>query len=613
MKYVCRILFAVLLVVGSTISAQAAKRVALVIGNSAYENVSALANPKNDADDVTVSLEKVGFEVTKIKDAGYQEMRLALREFGAKSQGSEIALIYYAGHGIEVNKRNYLIPTDAVLKTDIDVEFETLPLETISLAVSGAKNLRLILLDACRNNPFARSMTRTISSRSIGRGLARIEPTVGTLVSYAAKEGTVAADGTGNRNSPYTRAFIEHLDEAGLEVQFMFRKIRDSVLTSTNGKQEPFTYGSLPGKRIFLNPAAEKPITKAVIQKPKPKPDITAEVAFWDSIKNGKNSGYYQAYLNRYPKGVFSELARMKMDEINIADNQAKSGVAKAQQQEIEKAAASKEATAAKQSEVRIAAIDPANIQEQTNPNLLTIPDPKNDRELVRSIQRELNRLGCNAGKVDGHWGNGSAGALRIYRKNSKARLASLDPSNDLLSRLKSKISRVCPLVCKRGFEVTDGQCVRIKRKTETLKKSEPNRRRTSAKSQNNDKKSRQQRTTSIQKTEKASTSIKNQRQCGLCRISSQQSATFHTLCGKQFINAKGRGWCSSSAKIRSKSPTTKSIDNRSKIASKAGSKWCYQCSSSPAEPAHIQCHSSYKQKRYRLGGHASATCRLLK
>ena len=138
-------------------------------------------------------------------------------------------MVFYAGHGIEVDKRNFLIPVDARLLSDADVEFETVPLDLLSRAVERAKGLRLIILDACRDNPFAVAMQRSGATRSIGRGLASVEPSGETLVAYAAKEGTVAADGEG-RNSPYTTALLAHLEEPGLEVGLMFRKVRDAVV-----------------------------------------------------------------------------------------------------------------------------------------------------------------------------------------------------------------------------------------------------------------------------------------------------------------------------------------------------------------------------------------------
>ena len=232
-------------------TAQAFQRVALVIGNSNYAYTPKLPNPQNDAADIASSLSRLGFAVTETQDLSFNEMRRALGTFSQKALGAEMAVVFYAGHGMEVNNQNYLIPTDAELKTDLSIPYETIPLDMVTEAVSGAKGLKLVILDACRNNPFVASMTRTTSTRSIGRGLARVEPSSGTLVAFAAKEGTVASDGIG-RNSPFSNALLSYLEEPGLEINFLFRKVRDKVMEQTDNRQEPFTYGSLPGQAIFL-------------------------------------------------------------------------------------------------------------------------------------------------------------------------------------------------------------------------------------------------------------------------------------------------------------------------------------------------------------------------
>ena len=173
----------------------ASERVALVIGNSDYAFAGKLPNPRNDSADIAASLKRLGFEVTVAQDASYAQLRQSLGEFSRKALGAEMAMIFYAGHGMEVNKQNYLIPTDAKLETDLAVAYEAIPLDLATEAVSGARGLKLVILDACRNNPFMASMKKTNATRSIGRGLARIEPVAGTLVAYSSKEGTVADDG----------------------------------------------------------------------------------------------------------------------------------------------------------------------------------------------------------------------------------------------------------------------------------------------------------------------------------------------------------------------------------------------------------------------------------
>lgn len=231
------------------------RRLALVIGNSDYEYVSNLSNPINDSEDLAAALTRIGFEVTSGQNMDYRQMRIALRDFAEQAVQADIVLIYFAGHGIEIENINYLIPVDAEFRSDRDVEFEALRLDTIVKAISGSSGLKMVLVDACRNNPFIASMTRTSGTRSIGRGLGRVDPT-GVLVGYAARGGTLALDGDG-RNSPYATALLEHIEQPGLELGKMFRKVRDTVYELTGGRQEPFTYGSLPGSDIFLVPKIE--------------------------------------------------------------------------------------------------------------------------------------------------------------------------------------------------------------------------------------------------------------------------------------------------------------------------------------------------------------------
>ena len=231
------------------------RRIALVIGNSAYASVPALKNPAPDARAIADTLANLGFERVTLKlDLDRQATGMALAKFADDASRADWAVVYYAGHGIEVDGQNYLIPIDATLDSDRKVLFETVPLDHVVEATAGARKFRLVILDACRNNPFLSSMTRAVSSRSIGRGLSRIEPQGGVLVAYAAKAGEIALDGDAG-NSPFVTALIEQLKQPGVEVGFLFRRVRDSVLDMTNGTQEPYTYGSLPGREeLYFKP-----------------------------------------------------------------------------------------------------------------------------------------------------------------------------------------------------------------------------------------------------------------------------------------------------------------------------------------------------------------------
>ena len=230
------------------------RRIALVIGNSAYRNVPPLTNPVRDATAIADALRRTGFQtVTLLIDLPKEKLVDALHNFAQLADSADWALVYYAGHGIEMGGGNYLIPVDAKLSTDRDVGFETVPLDQVLSAVEGAKRLKLVLLDACRDNPFASQMRRTMAtaSRSIGRGLASIEPESGTLVVYAAKHGETALDGDGN-NSPFATAFMKNIQTPGLEVRRMFDFVRDDVLDMTSRRQQPFSYGSVSGRQEFF-------------------------------------------------------------------------------------------------------------------------------------------------------------------------------------------------------------------------------------------------------------------------------------------------------------------------------------------------------------------------
>ena len=234
-------------------------REALVVGNSTYAHIGRLPNPENDAAAVSAALRRLGFEVTTIRDAGLTDLNQALRMFTRRSAGADVALVFYAGHGLEMDGVNYLVPVDARLERDVDVRYETATLEDLVASTLGA-SLRLVILDACRNNPLARSMQRTVTRRSVSGGSFGEfdEDLLGdeTLVAYAAAAGTTAADGRG-RNSPYTAALLAHL-ETPLEIGLLFRRVRAEVLEATNGLQRPHEYHSLVGEHyLSVPPTAE--------------------------------------------------------------------------------------------------------------------------------------------------------------------------------------------------------------------------------------------------------------------------------------------------------------------------------------------------------------------
>jgi hypothetical protein len=240
-------------------TADGGRRIALVIGNSAYRNVPALTNPQRDAALVADAFRRTGFETVNLQiDVARDALVGALRDFAQQAETADWAVVYYAGHGMEVGGINYLIPVDAKIAADRDIGFEAVPLNQVLNAAERARKLRLVILDACRDNPFASQMKRTmtVASRSVSRGLAAIEPEAGSLVVFAAKDGETALDGDG-MDSPFTLAFLKNLQTPGLEVRRLFDYVRDDVMDATKRKQQPFSYGSISGRQDFYFVAAK--------------------------------------------------------------------------------------------------------------------------------------------------------------------------------------------------------------------------------------------------------------------------------------------------------------------------------------------------------------------
>jgi uncharacterized caspase-like protein len=304
-------------------AAHSAERVALVIGNSAYRHLPRLVNPVNDATDVTQSLQRVGFKVTTIKDAGFETLRVALLEFGRQAADADMAVVFYAGHGIEVAGENWLLPVDGQLKTDADVNSEAMNLRTVMLAVSDAKTLGLVILDACRNNVFA-NIVKSSSTRAVDRGLAPVDPAENVLVAYAARDGTTAADGAG-RNSPFTSALLRHLETPGLELEFLFRNVRDDVWAATNGGQQPFLYGSLSKDEIYLKAAEDAPVVTATAA-----PSAPSEVAeasqvaeasdvAWSFLRNTSDADTLRRFVELFPDSSQVPAARQRVAALETA------------------------------------------------------------------------------------------------------------------------------------------------------------------------------------------------------------------------------------------------------------------------------------------------------
>jgi uncharacterized caspase-like protein len=495
--------------------AWAEKRVALVFGNSAYQNVAALPNPVNDGAMMAATLKEAGFDVVDSRhDLTAAETRRVLRDFADRARDADIAVVYYAGHGLEVDGTNYLIPVDAKLERDTDVYDEAFSLDRVLLAIEPAKRLRLVILDACRDNPFAKSMKRTVASRAIGLGLAKIEPTSpNMLIAYSAKAGSTAMDGDG-RNSPFTIALAKHLATPGLDVRRAFGFVRDDVLRSTSNRQEPFVYGSLGGDDVPLVPARAAPAASA----PAPNPQAEARRDYELALQIG-NKDALNAFLAQYPDGFYASLAKIQLariaaEELRVAATEkarlaeqerarlAAEGAQKAQQLKAEadskaaeqarlaaekakqvaqqkaaeselKRAATESATADKASENKTTPDTDTPTGKPANPSMaetaketsvaaLTAGPPAQPVEIAKSVQIELRRVGCFTGAVDGEWNAASRRSLTLFNRRAGTSLDVKQASLDTLDAIKLKQARVCPLVCEHGFEADGDRCSRI-------------------------------------------------------------------------------------------------------------------------------------------------------
>jgi uncharacterized caspase-like protein len=493
----------------------AEKRVALVVGNSTYDNVAQLPNPVNDAAAISNLFKSAGFDTVLARsNLGNLAFKRALREFTAAARDADIAVVFFAGHGIEVKGTNYLIPVDAKLATDYDADDEAVSLNRVIEAMETAKRLRLVILDACRDNPFIKVMQRSVASRILTNGLAKVEPAgMDTLIAYAAKAGSTADDGNG-ANSPFTAALLKHLTVPGRDIRIAFGHVRDEVLNNTGRKQEPFVYGSLGGAALPLVPA-----TAPAIAAPAADPansirrdyELAAQVGtkeVWDSFLTKYGSGFY-ADLARAQRGKLvaeqasaaaAEQARIALEEKNRlalegakaaelaraeerarAAEQARVAAELAKQAEDARVAEAERTRAAamakiaqeetlaadraaREAEARKAAAN-LDADKPVGPIAALTPqnaDPQNQAigSVSRSLQTELQRVGCYNGSIEDSWTANATSALDRFNKHTGLKLDVKAASLDALDAVKGKTSRVCPLECGVKQVERNGACV---------------------------------------------------------------------------------------------------------------------------------------------------------
>ncbi len=317
------------LLVWWALPALAEKRVALVIGNSAYEHTVVLKNPRHDAEAIAAKLRTLGFDVVDGYDLTVRDFLSKVNTFATRVESADVGLLFYAGHGLQAGNKNYLVPVDADLKSEIDLQFQTMPLNLILNAMKGAKRINIVLLDACRNDPLASKLASAVNAnRSVGgtRGLARIGNVVGTYIAFSTSPDSVAQDGSGD-HSPFAQAILKEIGTPGTDIEIIMRRVRNDVIKETHGTQVPWSNSSLTSSFEFspattsdnnatsppqtTTPDTRQPTTPSADQK------AAEERLYWDSVRNSNDSQLLQSYIDRYPQGAYVEIARLTIQRLD--------------------------------------------------------------------------------------------------------------------------------------------------------------------------------------------------------------------------------------------------------------------------------------------------------
>lgn len=417
-----------------------AKRVALVIGNSAYQHVSALPNPANDARAMADKFESLGFDVVEGYDLDQNDLTRQLRTFARAANEAEISAIFYAGHGIQVKGKNYLVPVDAKLNDSFDWEFEVTPIEDFIKQAQRASGASLVFLDACRDNPLPSEVARSLglNTRSAsGRGLAPIEVedrTSGLAIAFATSPGDVALDGRGD-HSPFTEALLKHIGAANTDISVVMNRVTGEVMELTEKAQRPWINASLDGD-LILNPVAIQEPQPQVVAAAPVQPQVQTQAARGAStfeeekfmLELAKDSGDpadYQAYLDLFPQGRFAQIARNAIKRIEDASAPAQpvqqAAVQPVEQEPVAVASvavpvndeAKQKVTRSLAAPLSLAVTDPMRMQvaDQNTEVLLNLT-----RDQKKSVQGRLNAIGINVGGVDGSWGRKTRAGIQQWQ-----------------------------------------------------------------------------------------------------------------------------------------------------------------------------------------------------
>ncbi len=425
-----------LLIMGLATPAHAAKRVALVIGNGAYKHAAPLRNPQNDAEAVSAQLKALGFDVVTGINLTHRDFAIVLGRFRSKLEHADVALFFYAGHGLQVNGHNYLAPVEAKLDDEMSLSFEAVDLATVLALMERRRRTNIVFLDACRDNPLARNLARSMGTRSgaIGRGLARVESGVGTLITFATQPGNVALDGD-EANSPFTKALVQHIATPGLDVALMMRRVRQNVIDATGGRQIPWQHSSLTAPFLFKAKAEPQPVQAAPAPQ-MPKFDRAAiDLAFWQSVKETDTREAYETYLERFPKGAFEPVAQLKLNAIKrsaAAQAEQQAQLAEAQRKQAEAAAAQRKAEAAKREKELAAAQRKLAEAEAAKRQAETAKREEELAELQRKQREEREKLAQERDALAKKLAEMEARAqARAEKEKAEVQVAALRKSDD--------------------------------------------------------------------------------------------------------------------------------------------------------------------------------------
>jgi len=516
--------------------ALADRRVALVIGNAQYKNTSlSLPNPKNDADDVAATLRTLGFEVVLATNADKRALDQAMQQFARQVTDADSALFFYAGHAMQYQGRNYLMPIDAELEDEISLRYQMVAIDDVRAALERASGVKIMILDACRNNPLADRLARNMANlnRAVGnvRGLARVDKTQGMVVAYATAADDVAQDGSG-RNSPFTTALLKRMQEPGIEIEMMFCRVTADVNAQTFGRQRPETYISLLSE-YYLN---------------------QVDKLAWEKAKDSGDVAALRDFVAKYPASTYTASAQSQLAQLDRAERDQQAAREKAQrettdlrtqvaaleQQRLARERADRERTerdqadreaaerarmarleaerlarveaerkmdeACKRDEERLAGLQrggtlgrdelvrferelgcerlrplvlaaiSAPAVETPKTRLVPAPELMDTPQLVRAAQAQLRRIGCFAGDDDGKLNDATRNAVKRYLTQRGLPSNEIKISESLVAELKTQDKGVCALDCKRGQVEKNGRCVAAEKVAEPRrsKKAKP-------------------------------------------------------------------------------------------------------------------------------------------